>query len=860
MRRFRLNRKGSSERGAVIVMVAVWLPVLALFTSFAVDFGHFFDYSRNLQNRADAAALAAGNAIGGACFSNSITAAQTDPIAKAAQQYSGPPIQDPSNPYTVPNNLPYAYATFPAAQYQNVPNLTMGTPPNFHLLLNSTQSWDAGGSDWSMGSDAAHRLDSTAICSSTDEDGNTGAMVDVRVTQSNLGLFFPLLGVTPTISAHARVTLQGVAAENNIIPLAVRDPGEERCVEANFYNGSTQIASVPLTKKGTDPNTGAVQWDNASAPVSVAIPSGANVYEQIETGYCSANPSTYENSGSGLLYINSWPTGVPPTSTQAPALAPGGVFLTGSCTGDNLSNPYFVDTNCGAGVTANVAFAPDIPYGAESITATDTSGNGGPALTTFTKLTATVSGNQAVAAGGLLQVNSTAGFTPSGSIDENGPANGTGTVSRFAYTQTDPTHFKLTNGGTFKSGDVITQTGDTRWQSSGTFTIGPGSGQHPISISATQTSGTIGSGKSAKNCSTGQGCTTPLGVQQQAFGACDDGNATLNCANPPNDSGPIVLAQLRTSAQPGDTWASGVNQIWGANAFAGGSTQQLIATVEIAGLSNAKPGDPPTILRFTESNPNTDHATGLIDCGQGQSKPGSISAITSGCPVSGSPACPANEFTSCAPLAINKRPDTDNTPCDPEGNDLSGTIVARTTATPMVPVDCTGTAAGNMPPVILGMSCRILVDGCADNGKANGTVCSSNNWSPTLGAASVPANDPRALTMVITAPADLAKSNSGQIIPIENFAVFYITGWTTQGNDGNPCGSYAAPPPGAAMDAENVNNCPDGTYPAPKSGCAGADKGMVWGFWIKYTDPNANPLPTLCNVNAFGNCTPALTR
>ena len=48
-----------SESGAVIVMVAIWLPVLALFVSFAVDFAHFFDYSRNLQNRADAAALAA---------------------------------------------------------------------------------------------------------------------------------------------------------------------------------------------------------------------------------------------------------------------------------------------------------------------------------------------------------------------------------------------------------------------------------------------------------------------------------------------------------------------------------------------------------------------------------------------------------------------------------------------------------------------------------------------------------------------------------------------------------------------------------------------------------------------------------
>jgi hypothetical protein len=844
----------------VIVMVAIWLPVLALFTSFAVDFGHFFDYSRNLQNRADAAALAAGNALGGACF-GSYTTTQTDPIGKTAQLYSGPPLEDLANPYTVPGNLPYAYSTWPT--YNNVPNLTKGTPPNFHLLLNSTQNWDAGGTNWSMGSDAAHKLNSTAICSSTDEDGNTGAMVDVRVTQSDLGLFFPLLGITPTISAHARVTLEGVGAENNIIPLAVRDPAEERCVEAKFFNASTgnQIgADVPLKKIGTDPNTGAVQWDNAATPASVAIPAGANVYEQIVTGYCESNPSTYDST-SGLLYINSWPTGAAPTSGQAPKTRAGGVTVTGPCPADKLSNQYFTDETCQVGVTAHVAFAPDVPYPAETVTATDTSGKGGGALT-LTKLSTQVNGAQTVLPGGLLRVNSTAGFAATGSIDNNGPANGSGTVTTFAYSAiTDATHFRLTLGGVFGNNNVITQTGDTTWTSpaGSFFTINAASGQHPISISAKQTRGTVPQGNGTQNCAQGQGCTTSFGVQQQAFGACDDGNSTLVCNNPPDDSGPIVLAQLRTASDTGDTWASGINQVYGRNAFAGGGNQSLIATVEIAGLSNAKPGDPPTILRFSENGVNTDHATGLIDCGQGQSKPGSISAIINGCPTVGSPDCPNNEFTSCAPLAINKRPDTNNTPCDPEGNQLSGTVVARTAANPMVPVDCTGTAAGNMPPVILGMSCRVLLAGCDDQGKPNGTVCAPNNWSPTLGAASVPAGDPRALTMVITAPADLAKNNSGQIIPIENFAVFYITGWTTQGNNGNPCASYATAPPGVAMDAEHLNNCPDGTVPA-NGNCSGTSKGMVWGFWIKYTDPNAIPIGTLCNVNAFGNCTPALTR
>ena len=136
-------------------------------------------------------------------------------------------------------------------------------------------------------------------------------------------------------------------------------------------------------------------------------------------------------------------------------------------------------------------------------------------------------------------------------------------------------------------------------------------------------------GKGIVDCTKGGGCATALGVQQQAFGACDDGNPTLTCNNPPDDSGQIVLAQLRNSTDPSDTWASGINQAWGANTFAGGSTPHLVATVEIAGLSNAKPGDPPTTLRFDESGQNTEHATGLIDCGQGQSKPGAASPRSS---------------------------------------------------------------------------------------------------------------------------------------------------------------------------------------------------------------------------------------
>ena len=115
------------------------------------------------------------------------------------------------------------------------------------MLLNSTQNWPSGTTNWTMGT--AGHTNSTALCSSQDEDGKTGAMVDVRLTQANIGLFFPLFGFKPTISAHARAALEG---ESSTIakPIAVGDTGQIPCVSARVVNATTDslIQTVTLVK------------------------------------------------------------------------------------------------------------------------------------------------------------------------------------------------------------------------------------------------------------------------------------------------------------------------------------------------------------------------------------------------------------------------------------------------------------------------------------------------------------------------------------------------------------------------------------------------------------------------------------
>jgi hypothetical protein len=52
------ERSGRSERGSVLVMVAVFLPVLLLFGALAVDVARWYVHKDHLQNQADAAVLA----------------------------------------------------------------------------------------------------------------------------------------------------------------------------------------------------------------------------------------------------------------------------------------------------------------------------------------------------------------------------------------------------------------------------------------------------------------------------------------------------------------------------------------------------------------------------------------------------------------------------------------------------------------------------------------------------------------------------------------------------------------------------------------------------------------------------------
>ena len=735
------------QRGSVMVLLAAAMFPLAGIMTFVIDVSHWFDYSRNLQNRADAAALAGGDQYGNTCFVGSAgdvwTGAQSA-IGKWAQLYSGPgttaqgATEQGSAAGSNTANVPYnasggggVFATTGVGSYQNQTNLKKGPLANYYVRLNATDYFDKGApANFSMGD----------FCTSTPApdvtDGGTspgGPMVDVKVTQKQLGNFIPIFGsIGPNIEAHARVQLQGEASSSDVRPIAVRDSGFTPCVAVQFMNANTNTAintsqgtTVTLGKEPVNGVT--VTWDNSGAvagtsPVNVPIPSGANVYIQPILSDCHGNSQIYNDStNTGLLYINSHPASNPANSaTSPPQLTQGGVtMVNGTCNPDQ----YFSATACQTTLSAWLEVAPGLNTGDLTLTVVD--------------------------------------------------HESTGTVN---YNLNPPNGFL--------------KTGVPQQWTSDSIPIAAADGLKQFEIKWSQTNGSVG----ATLCGDGKGhnpnpCTGTFGIQQTSFGTCD------GCVAP-DDSGPIVMAQLSQS---------GVGTF--VNTLAAGQTaNNLVVTLKLTSLAASNPGDPATILRF-----GSGQQSGLIDCGQGNGASQDYQAILNGCGPNNSAFNPRLN-----PLYVNTRNGDCTNPPWPQGNHQ----------------DCVQTTPGVRRTQIP----QALVDHI--NAATN---CPTNYWQASYNYRVDPTADPRAITMIITSDVDLTLAHNGSQawIPIWQFAVFYVTGWDTHINP-------------------NCNG-PNGNESFPGGGKKNSQNGAIWGHWIKYTEIGVGN-GAGCNLGELGNCVPVLIR
>ena len=199
------------ESGAVLVMVGLWLPVLAVLLSFVIDVGNWFEHKRHLQMQADSAALA-----GGGVFA-----------------YPG------CDPATV-SSTAHAYG---GETY----NAQIGgtAPADVHMLINSSTFYGQ-----------AAPVDTTVSTA----DPCTAQMVDVKLTETDLPWFLKVGNVVPFINAHARVSILQIDSQAGALPVGVPDVNPRR-VAVTFIDESNNGAVL-----GTAPHIDGA-WDRVEQVV-----------------------------------------------------------------------------------------------------------------------------------------------------------------------------------------------------------------------------------------------------------------------------------------------------------------------------------------------------------------------------------------------------------------------------------------------------------------------------------------------------------------------------------------------------------------------------------------------------------------
>ena len=315
--------RGHGERGAALVIVVLWLPVLLVFFMFVVDVGNWFVHKRHLQMQADAGALAGGGIFQFPC--------SDIPIVSETRNYSGDP--GAATPY----NLQIA----PTQQ------------ANVHVLVNSVNYWNKGGSDFSDGG---------GPCATR--------FIDVKATEANLP-WYMRLAVVPAINAHARVSILQKNGGAGSLPVGVPDsnPIAAAAIFVNEVNGAViGTQSLTTTQTVTANGESLTLWTGAAISVNIASArTGVVVALSGKSGWTPSGTLSqicnqvlvqcYEGGEAGpwtgLSFIQGYSTSGTGTPT-APILRDVTLYPVG-CTDDSAAY-FLLHAGCSVGVKAKVDF------------------------------------------------------------------------------------------------------------------------------------------------------------------------------------------------------------------------------------------------------------------------------------------------------------------------------------------------------------------------------------------------------------------------------------------------------------------------------------------------------------------------
>jgi hypothetical protein len=244
------------ERGTVLALAAVMIPVFLLLAALVIDVGNWYTHKRQLQNRADAAAFAAGVEYA-KNWSNCVYSG-TDPTKLAAKAAAAQKIADAARQYAGdPESADYAGGVLPATPLRNT---EIATQSNVDVMINSdtTRNYmnnsDYTDADGGVGAVVAN----PCYVHPADDISKAGHWTDVKVKERDLPSLFGGIGLPlPRNIARARIDVRPAVSGKKFMPLAIPNNVITK-VQVRYYdecrnqlipNSTQNLAPLPDTQQ-----------------------------------------------------------------------------------------------------------------------------------------------------------------------------------------------------------------------------------------------------------------------------------------------------------------------------------------------------------------------------------------------------------------------------------------------------------------------------------------------------------------------------------------------------------------------------------------------------------------------------------
>ena len=233
----------AAERGQVVVLFALLIPVIFGLGAIVLDIGNWYVHKRHLQTQVDAAVLSAGPAFVG-CY-HAPSAANLS-IAQTALGYAGDTLRDGSTS-----------------------NQQVQEPNDVRIALNAGRYWQK--SDGVISPTNGYGLDNTMA---TPGDPCSTKILDAKATDDEAPSLWGLIPLAPSPKTHAKVEIRKLEAESGMLPWAVPEI-DPRSVWALFVNEDTGIVfdSQELIA-ADDPNLPWSEWATRFDGTNELIPLG----------------------------------------------------------------------------------------------------------------------------------------------------------------------------------------------------------------------------------------------------------------------------------------------------------------------------------------------------------------------------------------------------------------------------------------------------------------------------------------------------------------------------------------------------------------------------------------------------------